>query len=205
MVDGIGVTTPSSKANASTASVSQVTTPDFLQLLLAQFKYQDPFVPQDPTKSVGELAGLAQLSTLQDISATLQQLANRSGGIDVGSWVGRTALVETGTAVAMKTGSYAGQIRTASDADVDVSFFGSDGQLLETLHVPAPVAAGQSFSWDTSDRDGMPVTVVASSAAKPIAIALWLPITGATRPGAGDQAVETPVGHFAPGAVLALG
>ena len=33
----------------------------FLQLLVAQLKYQDPTSPQDPTQFVGELAQFSQL------------------------------------------------------------------------------------------------------------------------------------------------
>jgi len=61
--------TSSSTANSSAASAasqaagssSAPTESMFLQLLVAQMKYQDPTSPQDPTQFVGELAQFSQL------------------------------------------------------------------------------------------------------------------------------------------------
>ena len=51
-------------ANAASAAAGSSTAPTesmFLQLLVAQMKYQDPTSPQDPTQFVGELAQFSQL------------------------------------------------------------------------------------------------------------------------------------------------
>lgn|ERR1035438_424530 len=58
-------TSAASSTSASAASAAAGPAPPsesmFLQLLVAQLKYQDPSTPQDPTQFVGELAQFSQL------------------------------------------------------------------------------------------------------------------------------------------------
>jgi flagellar basal-body rod modification protein FlgD len=57
---GASSTTPSS-SSASSLGGPAPTESMFLQLLVAQLKYQDPTSPSDPTQFVGELAQFSQL------------------------------------------------------------------------------------------------------------------------------------------------
>jgi flagellar basal-body rod modification protein FlgD len=52
---------PAASTNPVSGSSSTPTESMFLQLLVAQLKYQDPTSPQDPTQFVGELAQFSQL------------------------------------------------------------------------------------------------------------------------------------------------
>lgn len=70
----------SSKGTATKQTDSDVSSADFLTLLTAQFKYQDPFAANDPTRSVQQLATLSQLTTLKDIEGSLQQLIDVQKG-----------------------------------------------------------------------------------------------------------------------------
>jgi len=53
--------TATSSAVSAAAGSGTPTESMFLQLLVAQMKYQDPTSPQDPTQFVGELAQFSQL------------------------------------------------------------------------------------------------------------------------------------------------
>ena len=80
-----GSSSSGSAASAASAAAGSSTAPTesmFLQLLVAQMKYQDPTSPQDPTQFVGELAQFSQLeqtigiksdtdSISQDLSSAL--------------------------------------------------------------------------------------------------------------------------------------
>ncbi|HUD93478.1 flagellar hook capping FlgD N-terminal domain-containing protein [Sphingobium sp.] len=78
MINQVGANAFSSVLGSGTATTKQtgldVSSADFLTLLTAQFKYQDPFALSDPTQNVQQLATLAQLTTLKEIEASLQQL-----------------------------------------------------------------------------------------------------------------------------------
>jgi flagellar basal-body rod modification protein FlgD len=58
---GGGASSAASAASQAAGSSSAPTESMFLQLLVAQMKYQDPTSPQDPTQFVGELAQFSQL------------------------------------------------------------------------------------------------------------------------------------------------
>jgi len=60
-------TTPAAAGNGLTGN-------DFLTLLTAQLKSQDPLQPQDPTAFVGQLVQFNSLQQLIDINQTLTQL-----------------------------------------------------------------------------------------------------------------------------------
>jgi flagellar basal-body rod modification protein FlgD len=77
---GGGASSAASAASAAAAgSASAPTESMFLQLLVAQMKYQDPTSPQDPTQFVGELAQFSQLEqTLgikQDTDTIVQDMS----------------------------------------------------------------------------------------------------------------------------------
>lgn len=158
---------------------------DFIKILVAQYQHQDPFEPVDPTQSLGQLAALAQLSTLQDIQGTLQQLlATRGTSVDASGWIGYSALVPASKASPMADGSYAGTFQTASDTDVELSFFDGDGHLLHSTQVPGPIKVGDAFSWDGAGADyGVPVTIRATSMSQSLALAVWTPEVDVAQPG----------------------
>lgn len=64
-----------SAASAAAASSSAPTESMFLQLLVAQMKYQDPTSPQDPTQFVGELAQFSQLEQTIGIKTDTDTIA----------------------------------------------------------------------------------------------------------------------------------
>ena|ERR1700730_1583761 len=70
-------TAPPSAITGSTSNLANQTT--FLQLLVAQLKYQDPLQPQDGTQFVSQLAQFSdleqQIGSHQDLDAIRQLLA----------------------------------------------------------------------------------------------------------------------------------
>src|SRR6267154_3782932 len=75
-----GTTTPPAAGNGLTGN-------DFLTLLTAQLKSQDPLQPQDPTAFVGQLVQFNSLQQLIDINQTLTQLGppTQSGAAPTGA------------------------------------------------------------------------------------------------------------------------
>ncbi|HEU5443797.1 MAG TPA: flagellar hook capping FlgD N-terminal domain-containing protein, partial [Steroidobacteraceae bacterium] len=51
-----------SSASASSAAMPQISQSDFLSLIIAQMKSQDPTQPADPNQFVNELASLSEVS-----------------------------------------------------------------------------------------------------------------------------------------------
>ncbi|UOO37325.1 hypothetical protein IZU99_08690 [Oscillospiraceae bacterium CM] len=64
--------TYTSNSEDTSKTNSKVDTETFLNLLVAQLKYQDPLEPQDNTAFVTQLAQMSSLSEMQDMKSTLQ-------------------------------------------------------------------------------------------------------------------------------------
>lgn len=68
--------TPTSSSTSTPVATAgpAIDSQGFLRLLITQLQHQDPLTPTDPGNTVLQLASLAQVSTLQEISALLKQL-----------------------------------------------------------------------------------------------------------------------------------
>ena len=71
------VTTPTTKA--TTSSTKTLGQSDFLSLLVAQLKNQDPLNPSDPTQFTAQLAQFSQLEQLFNLNSTLAGLTTAQG------------------------------------------------------------------------------------------------------------------------------
>lgn len=72
---GITGASGSSQGTGSALSASlNVTGQQFLQLLVAQLKYQNPMQPLDSSQFLGQLATLEQVQLLENIQTDLDQL-----------------------------------------------------------------------------------------------------------------------------------
>lgn len=73
VVDGVitNQTNPTEKTTASAAGNSSLDKDAFLQLLVAQMKYQDPLQPTSNTEYISQLATFSQLEEMQNVSASM--------------------------------------------------------------------------------------------------------------------------------------
>ena len=61
----------------------------FLQLLVAQMKYQDPLDPQDNSEYIAELANFSALEQMTNVNSNLESLATTINNIDTSVLVGQ--------------------------------------------------------------------------------------------------------------------
>ncbi len=76
---GSGQPTSNASASSGTAAGGQLGENTFLQLLVAQLKYQDPMQPVDNTQFVTQLAQFQSLSMLTSIKTDLDELVAATG------------------------------------------------------------------------------------------------------------------------------
>lgn len=67
-------TPPATKTGSSTVDGTTITSSDFLVLLVAQLKNQDPTQPTDPTAYVQQLVGVNSLEQLIDLNKQITSL-----------------------------------------------------------------------------------------------------------------------------------
>src|ERR1700757_5214886 len=88
---------------SSTPANMQINQTDFLQLITAQMKDQNPLSPSDPTQFVTQLEGMSQVSAMQSMQSSLQAQAVMSGT----NLIGRSVLAP-GTQATLSTGGSIG-------------------------------------------------------------------------------------------------
>lgn len=83
MIDGV---TSSGAAASNTGGLGDLGSDVFLQLLVAQLRYQNPMEPADATSMLQQTSQFTMVETLQGIADTQQQLINMSqlsAGLDM--------------------------------------------------------------------------------------------------------------------------
>ena len=92
---------------------------DFLTLLTAQLKSQDPFNPMDNAQMVAQMATISNTSGIAEMNQSLKAISESLTGSrinDAASWIGRSMLVKSNIAAPDAQGAYAGQFTTDADA-----------------------------------------------------------------------------------------
>ena len=210
----------STDASASTASkgLGEMNQGDFIALMTAQMKNQDPFEPVDNTQMVAQLAQFSSLAGISEMGATLKSIAAKLNGTtsaDALAFVGKTVLVEGRTAYPRAAGGFAGAVELdAAATRVQLSITDADGSLVRSVDLGAQPAGTTNFDWDGTDGAGRPVTggpftvgVTARDGTK-VVIArtlVWAPVTSVSMPSGADPVLTLAgVGQVKPDAVRAI-
>lgn len=195
-----GAGAPASTANLGKTTLGQA---DFLKLMTAQMKNQDPFNPVDNTQMVAQMAQFSSLAGITEMSSTLKAIADKLGGTSVAdavSYVGRTVLTEGDVAYGLASGGLAGAIELGAEAtDVNVSITDASGRVLKTMSLGKQPAGTLTYEWDGIAADGT------AAGAGPFTVAVLASNNGANVPATGlvwapVQSVSTTSGQ----AVLTL-
>ncbi len=186
---------------------------DFLTLLTAQLKSQDPFNPMDNAQMVAQMATISNTSGIAEMNQSLKAISASLTGSrinDAASWIGRSMLVKSNIAAPDAQGQYAGQITTDTDASaLSVSLVDGSGNTVKTIDLGARPAGDVSFYWDGKDSAGnyiagQPLQVKVSGAT-PIEVDTWASIAAVQSPADGSQAMLiTPLGKFTPSEAIKL-
>lgn len=91
MTSPIGATTyPTATPAAAASAVSGLTSDDFLKLLVAQLRYQDPNKPTDASSMMAQTSQLTQVESLNAIAAQQSQLLTAAVSSQASGLMGRT-------------------------------------------------------------------------------------------------------------------
>jgi flagellar basal-body rod modification protein FlgD len=216
-INRTGASTASAATSGSNAAMDQS---DFLTLMTAQMKNQDPFDPVDNTQMVAQMAQFSSLAGISEMNTTLQAIAAKLGATsttDLVSWVGRTVLTEGSVAYPRSDGTLGGVIELGGDAaEVNVVIEGPNGEILKNVSLGAVTAGQTEFEWDGSTDTGEPagtgpftIRVAARNAdgdtvsAKPL---VWAPVTSVAMGSDGNPMLTLPgIGQVSTTAIRKIG
>ncbi len=153
-----GTGTNSSSGSGSVNGAATLGGTDFLTLMLAQLKNQDPTSPVDSNTFLNQLAQLSEvqgISSLNTSFSTLSSSLTSSQALQASSLLGHQALVNSGTASLAANGTISGAVnvpQTTSQVLLTVS--DASGALVRQINLGAQSAGLTGFSWDGKEGDG---------------------------------------------------
>lgn len=89
-ISSVLASTATSSTQTTTASISSTDEDDFMTILLAELKYQDPTSPMDSTQMMSQLATLNQLNAILAIKDTLNEMKTSQTISYAASLIGKT-------------------------------------------------------------------------------------------------------------------
>jgi flagellar basal-body rod modification protein FlgD len=161
----------SSAASAVPANM-QINETQFLQLISTQLQNQDPLQPTDPSQFLGQLEGLSEVSSLQNMQSAMAANQVTSGASLLNQYV-----LAPGTVATLATGgAIAGAVNAPSGAtNLTVSISDSKGNPVTSFQVTPAGSGMTSFSWNGTTSSG------ATAAAGTYQVAVSATVNGAAQ------------------------
>jgi len=207
--------TTSVKSSKSTGTLGQA---DFLKLMTAQMKNQDPFNPTDNTQMIAQMAQFSSVAGIAEMNTTLKAMAERLSGTstaDALAYVGKTVLTAGTTAFPRTTGGIAGAVELDGDATAtQLTISDASGNVVHQADLGARKAGTVAYDWDGTDGQGnavgtgpFTVTVTAANAGSAVKAQslVWAPVESVSLAGGAPVLNVSGLGPVAINAVRQVG
>jgi flagellar basal-body rod modification protein FlgD len=153
---GAGSNSPSGAGAANSATTLGGT--NFLTLMLAQLKNQDPTSPVDSNTFLTQLAQLSEVQGITQLNtsfSTLSSALSPSQALQASSLLGHHVLVTSTTADLAANGTVTGAVNVPqTTSQVLLNVKDSSGVLVRQINLGAHSTGLASFSWDGKAGDG---------------------------------------------------
>jgi flagellar basal-body rod modification protein FlgD len=158
---GTGTTgsTGTTSSSSSTAGVGTLGGTDFLTLMLAQLKNQDPTSPVDSNTFLSQLAELSQVQGIANLNtafSTLSTSLTSNAAMQASSLLGHTATVASSTATTSAAGAtVSGAVSVPqTSSDVVLNITNSAGATVSQIDLGAQAAGMANFTWNGTTNTG---------------------------------------------------
>src|SRR4030081_2588876 len=141
--------TGSTTTNGAVNSAATLGGTDFLTLMLAQLKHQDPTSPVDSNTFLTQLAQLSQVQGINTLNTTLTNSISSNQALQASSLLGHQALVNSTTANLAANGAVNGAVNVPqTTSQVLLTVKDSTGVLVRQINLGKQSTGLASFSWD---------------------------------------------------------
>ncbi|SHK62915.1 flagellar basal-body rod modification protein FlgD [Marinobacter antarcticus] len=131
---------------------------EFMELMLAQLKNQNPLEPQDNGEFISQLAQFSSLEEMQKLSGTVDDVVGQfrsTQALQASAMVGKTVLAPSEVGILGAKGEISGNIEVpASTGGVRLSIQSANGELVRQIDLGSSSAGVKAFSWDGKDGNG---------------------------------------------------
>ena len=154
---GLGKSAP--KATKDSSELGQ---DEFLKLMVAQLKNQDPFKPLENGDFIAQMAQFSSVSGLQQLQTSFDGLATSmqsSQALQASTLVGRNVAMSTENIAFDGTSDVSGFVRLPTNSE-NVTFRLFDkgsGELVREIYLGAKNQGDLQFAWDGKDGSGQVV------------------------------------------------
>jgi flagellar basal-body rod modification protein FlgD len=153
-----GSTGTGNAGSTPTVSGTSLGGADFLTLMLAQLKNQDPTSPVDSNTFLTQLAQLSEVQGITSLNtnfSTLSSSLTSNQALQASSLLGHQALVNTSTATIAAGATVNGAVNVPqTTSQVTLSITNSAGALVNQINLGAQSAGLANFSWNGTMGNG---------------------------------------------------
>jgi len=143
---------------ADNGSGDELNQSDFIELLVAQVKNQDPTKPMDPSQFMNQLTQSSMVNGLTELQNSFDALATKLSSdqsLQAAGLVGKSVLLPGGQGLLTAGGTISGAIALEEQSsDVNINIFNSRGEQIRTLALGGHDAGSVQFKWDGFADDG---------------------------------------------------
>ena len=130
----------------------RLTQEDFMKLMMAQMKHQDPTKPMENGDFISQMAQFSSVKGLKEIKDSFNTLANAlqsSQALQASSMVGRKVMVPGNSTELTAQGSLRGSIELQNESEsVTVKVFNKSGEQVHTVDLGQRGKGSAQFTWD---------------------------------------------------------
>ncbi len=130
----------------------RLTQEDFMKLMMAQMKHQDPTKPMENGDFISQMAQFSSVKGLKEIKDSFNTLANAlqsSQALQASSMVGRKVMVPGNSTELTAQGSLRGSIDLQNESEsVSVKVFNKSGEQVHTVDLGQRGKGSAQFTWD---------------------------------------------------------
>lgn len=134
---------------------------DFLDLMVAQLRNQDPMKPMEDGEFLTQMAQFSTSTGIQELKDSFKSFSESvtSGQtLQAANLVGRSVLAPTGVGRLEAGGSLSGSVELPeSSGNVEVRVFNQSGELVRSMGLGQQAAGSVPFKWEGLDDQGQPV------------------------------------------------
>lgn len=158
----VSSTTGASTTDTTTTHKTSLDQTDFMTILLAQLKYQDPNNPMDDTEMAAQLVQYSNLEALNKINDGVQSLVDSNSNDNILSgvnYIGKS-IKSTGYNLTMSSGTVSTLYYSLGEAvtDVTANVYDEDGDLIRSEALGSKGIGDYSYVWDGKDTNGTAMT-----------------------------------------------
>ena len=155
MINAVSTNNSSAAAASAMKQTTGLDKNDFMLMLVAQLKNQDPLNPQDSSAFVAQLAQITQVEQTYNVNANLERLMaaqNSANSLSAVSLIGKVVSAQ-GSQVALTSGTPSTLNFTLPSAatQVKVEIRDANGNIVRTLTQGATETGAGNIAWDGKD------------------------------------------------------